>query len=1489
MVGYDDLVIFSAQWLDSGGCSEANCADLYVDNFVNFSDFAILAQNWGEKVYPLVINEFMASNSPASGITDPQGDYDDWIEIHNYGSIPIDIAGMYITDNISNPLEGYHIPGDVSAETNIPSGGYLLIWADDDIADSPGLHANFQLDKDGEEIGLFDTDGSSLIDSIIFAEQTTDISFGREPDANDNLVTLLPTPGASNNDSYIGLVDDTKFSINRGFYKDPFDVAVTCLTEGATIRYTLDFSEPTEFHGSIYAGPITISNTTCLRAASFKPGYKSSNVDTHSYLFLEDVNSQPEYPPGFPTVWHVGFPVNYQVHPYVVAEYSDVMEEALLSIPTMSIVMDMNDLFGEENGIYSNSSWPGGGESGPLIENPGSVELINPDGREGFAVNCGLRIYGAGSRNPDENLKHTFRLLFKGIYGPSKLKYPLFEGSPVEQFDTIVLRGGNNFKWNNHGSSENKRLKAQYIRDIWAKDTQLAMGHPSSNGNFVHLYLNGLYWGLYNPCERPSGPFLADHLGGEREDWDALNSGEAVEGDLQAWDTMMGIANAGLSSQEAYEDIQEYLDVENLIDFVIVEHYTQNTDWAESNWYAGRRRLPGAGYKFFLWDTEYAFFDVNLNTVTAEHPNSPRRLYNALRENPAFRLLFADHLHRYLFNNGLLTLGPCAERWMRRANEIYMAIIGESARWGDSNMEEHGDVPYTRDGDWIPALNWILDDFIAFRTDILLDQYRDIGLYPATAAPTFYIDGFYQYGGYITPPAALTMSAPAGTIYYTVDGNDPYIPPTASDSVTIISEDAAKAVLIPTVSNPSGSAWRTEPGYNDSGWSDYSWVSGKTGGVGYERSDGYEDYISYDVESEMFDSDTSCYIRIPFSVTSQDLIDYDEMTLRVRYDDGFVAYINGVEVTRANFTGTPAWDSIADNADRESSSFAEFDISDYMSDLDAGSNILAIHALNAEAGSSDLLNSVELLFVESIGGGVSDSAIEYTGGDIILTETTQVKARAVEGGEWSALNEAIYPAESVKDNLRITEIMYYPEDVNEPNAEFIELVNIGSGTINLNQVRFTDGIDFTFPSYQLAPDEYVVVVHNIEGFEAEYGGGINIAGQYVGRLDNAGEKIQVLDANNAIIQEFDYEDDWYPITDGQGFSLTFSDANDPNLEHWDRKQYWRPSSALGGTPGAYDNGAAYNPDDVVINELLAHSHGSNPDWIELHNTTGQTINISGWFLSDDSQNLKKYEIETGTSIPLNGYIVFEEDNTFGSGEAATPFALSENGETLYLSSGWDGELTGYSEEEEFGASATGVSFGRYVTSTGRIDFVSMSSITAGGENTTGPKVGPIVITEIMYHPLFNGDAEFVEIYNKSEAVVDLFDIEGNPWKFTDGGGIDYLFPAEANIPAYSYAVLVKDSGAFESEGYTSVPGGVQIFEWGGGKLDNGGDDVIIAIPGELDGGARQYIAIDHIEYDDDAPWPVEPDTTGDSLNRINNNNYGNDVANWQSASPSPGQ
>jgi hypothetical protein len=310
---------------------------------------------------------------------------------------------------------------------------------------------------------------------------------------------------------------------------------------------------------------------------------------------------------------------------------------------------------------------------------------------------------------------------------------------------------------------------------------------------------------------------------------------------------------------------------------------------------------------------------------------------------------------------------------------------------------------------------------------------------------------------------------------------------------------------------------------------------------------------------------------------------------------------------------------------------------------------------------------------------------------------------------------------------------------------------------------------------------------------------------------------------------------------------------------------------------------------VVINEVLAHSHGGAADWVELYNTTDANINIGGWFLSDNSANRTKYRIADGTIIDANSYVVFYEDTDFNdpcNPNCITPFALSENGEMVCLSSAQDDVLTGYYKRQDFGASLTGVSFGRYLNSADLYDFVAMDSNTPGAANAY-PKVGPVVISEIMYHPDLNGDTEYIELYNITGTNVNLYDGESNPWKFTDG--IEFTFPPDVNIPAYGYLLVVKDIVAFEAQ-FSGVPAAVRIFEWNSGSLDNAGENIELSMPGDVDAaGQRYYIRIDYVRYDDNPPWPTTPDGFGKSLTRINPNLYGNDWDNWQGTSPTPGQ
>jgi hypothetical protein len=319
---------------------------------------------------------------------------------------------------------------------------------------------------------------------------------------------------------------------------------------------------------------------------------------------------------------------------------------------------------------------------------------------------------------------------------------------------------------------------------------------------------------------------------------------------------------------------------------------------------------------------------------------------------------------------------------------------------------------------------------------------------------------------------------------------------------------------------------------------------------------------------------------------------------------------------------------------------------------------------------------------------------------------------------------------------------------------------------------------------------------------------------------------------------------------------------------------------------------------VIINEVMAHAHAAAPDWIELYNTTGSTINIGGWYLSDSDSPLTQYKIPNGTTIAPYGYIVFYENVHF-------PFGLSENGETVYLSFGLPAPNTTWykiCDDRKFGASETGVSLGRYITSTGDVKFVAMDSNTPGQSNAY-PKVGPIVINEIMYDPLAGTDAEYIELHNIKNYPVTLQIYNPNvAWKFIEGP--HYTFPLGTTIPANGYLIVAKTSNANDFRDYydfydynTPVLGPFAD----GTKLSNDGENVEISMPGDLDPcdpDIRYYIRIDNVSYSDGSrhenfpgldPWPKDPDLYGESLNRINPNLYGDDVNNWVSGSANPGQ
>ena len=137
------------------------------------------------------------------------------------------------------------------------------------------------------------------------------------------------------------------------------------------------------------------------------------------------------------------------------------------------------------------------------------------------------------------------------------------------------------------------------------------------------------------------------------------------------------------------------------------------------------------------------------------------------------------------------------------------------------------------------------------------------------------------------------------------------------------------------------------------------------------------------------------------------------------------------------------------------------------------------------------------------------------------------------------------------------------------------------------------------------------------------------------------EKIVLVDASGQTIHNFSYKDN-YPITDGVGFSICINDPASSNLLDWNTATNWSPSNYLGGNPGIEHVPNSIHYGSIIINEVLAHQDIGTGDWIELHNTTDQPIDIGGWFLSDDETQLKKYQIHLGTTLPADDFLVLRK-------------------------------------------------------------------------------------------------------------------------------------------------------------------------------------------------------------------------------------------------------
>ncbi|MCL1922157.1 MAG: lamin tail domain-containing protein [Kiritimatiellaeota bacterium] len=869
-----------------------------------------------------------------------------------------------------------------------------------------------------------------------------------------------PTPGAANAAAHTAPTPAVTISEPHGYKTAPFTATLSCDDPAAVIRYTLNGSVPTKSNSIIYTNPLPVSATTVIRAAVIDPESVFQNTATVSWLFLEQVLTQ-----GFPgSPWPSGSS-NGQTYEYTMrsdirAAYpTEIRTGFTNAIPTLSIVMHQDDFSGATQGIYSNP-----GNEGIGWERPISLELIDPvrGPQKEFQKNGGLRIRGAQSRSKG-NPKHAFRIYFRREYsGDNKLLFPMFDAEGAEEFNRFDLRCTSNGSWGQQNDANET-----FLRDVYSRDCQRDLGVAYTRSRPYHVFINGVYWGLYETQERPESHYGVTYFGGANKDWDALKTSHsdrnlyAVDGNTDALNALWnctfpqgGYAPSGSTAGNYMRMLGRnpdgtpnpaypaYLDETNLIARVLVMHHTADPDSPISDWgghgnnmAALYNRADPDGFKWFCHDSEFAFglngtynpaydFTMMGSGFTDLRRFNPNTLHQRLCAHPDYKMHFADQVQKHLLGGGALTIAKSHERWRARMDMLGDAVVPESARWG------RGKTVAT----WSNACNTVLN-FMTQREPNLLNHYRQRGWFPALAAPAHDLAAPLVDIG--TP---VTVSAP-GAFYYTLDGSDPRLPGGGVNPAAIAVGNPAAPPSPPVTLLANGSVWKyydngnAPANNNGASWkspaySDAAWPQGPST-LGFQGSATVNPVATVTkryVNGTSGAQVTTTYFRHTFNFSGAANVTALNVTMLI--DDGAVVYLNGTEVIRYNMNpGTPTYDDYAASNLGSPAQNTYYNYTIPVQHLQEGANVLAAEVHQSNATSTDLYFDFTLSATSAAGGGGGGAP---GGGSVtIIAETNHtVMARCYDGAEWSPLTDLAFTTEPPPDNTlpRASKLMYAPPD-----------------------------------------------------------------------------------------------------------------------------------------------------------------------------------------------------------------------------------------------------------------------------------------------------------------------------------------------------------------------------------------------------------------------------------------------------------------------------
>jgi hypothetical protein len=1228
----------------------------------------------------------------------------------------VNLAGWSLTDNPDQPGQ-WTFPA-----VSLSPGEYRIVFASGKDRKPTGvgakLHTNFKLNAVGEYLGLYNLESPRQAVSEFapqFPEQRNDFSYGWIG-SNQWRYFQVPTPGAANGSSTITeILSPPHFSVQRGYFNQPFNLILSTTDPGVEIRYTTNGGEPAGTNGVVYTGPIPITRTTVLRAASFKTNYLPSRVVTHTYLYGLGLSQR--------------------------------------SLPGLSIVTATNNLLGPtgiigiKGGTYVNGPWqpvnPGDyhnpSQQGIAWERPTSAEWIRPQDNEGFQIDCGIRVQGSDWLRPryTPSSKFSYRLYFRGDYGPGVLDYPWFANSAVQSLDKVVLRAG-------HNDEVNPFIKDELIRRLF-----LDTGQVSSHGTFNTLWVNGAYKGYYNTVERIDKDFCQSWHGGSNN-WDVIEQfSDPLDGDTVQWNAMRSFINTqDLTVPANYREAGRRLDLTNFVDYLLVNIYPATKDWPGNNWRAGRERVTNGIFRFYVWDAEVSFGDWiagpshNVFTDQLNETGEIATLYKSLRKSPEFRLLFADRVHKHLFNGGALVNTNISARFTQLRTIMQPLIPGFN--------------------------NAILTTWIPQRRTPLLNHLDSVGLLTSSNAPAF-----SPHGGQVPLGFNLTMSAPSGTVYYTMNGADPRVPFSGGVAPGASTYSGTPLILNSSVTVKA----RTLAGTN---WSALTEAAFQVAELG----------LPLRITEIMYNPvGGDAYEFVELQNIGSTTIDLSGVSL-----DGEVSFIfpNGASV--------PPQGVLVVSSDNNPAAFTArypgiIVAGRFSGALDNGGGRLLLKDRNGQ-----VIESVDY----SDGGGWPAGA---DGGGASL-EIIRANGDPDDPANWRASVPAGSPgvvdtsAPSIP-NVRLNEIMADNLSV-VPNGGFfpdwIELHNASAAMTDISDWSLSDGGNprkFVFPpGTSIAAGGFLVVwcdgLTNAPGLHAPFS------------LDRSGETVTLFDPSTNRVDAVTFGIQVPDLTVGR-----------------DATGAWTLTAP---TPGATNSEVALEPQsNLALNEWMANPRPGEDDWIELYNrSTSAPVSLKGIYFATSNA---LFQVRSLSFIAPGGFALFKADEQTGPNHL--DFKLPPSANAIRLS-----DATGaLIDQLTYGAQSEGVSQGRLPDGSATIaSFPASPSPEAS--NYLSVWSGP-VLNEIMarnrdaVQAPWGEAADWIEIANLTTSGADLSGLSlsvGSPepgqWTFPSGAqlasGAHLLIWCDG-----SRGVSTQSSAGLNLGRALSAEGGaVYLFNAGGQIVDS---------------------------------------------------------------------